>query len=176
MVRPGETAVTHNTLEWLGPCVFPKVACQLVRTSKAPLASLPGALVRLLSWNAAHNDIIQQQIMLCHKCTVLTKYLTIIFVFIRSVKIFNILHNYLEWNRIYIFLIIDRHKNTNKATFWFYLFKLFTTRSTTRVNIWRASSHLAFRMHLHAKSIILPGNIIYWPPKIRDELPITGLL
>ena len=51
MIRAGEAAVAHGTLERLRPGVFPEMASQLVRAGEAPLTSLPGALVRLLSFS-----------------------------------------------------------------------------------------------------------------------------
>lgn len=50
MVRAGEAAAAHPALERLGPRVFPEMARQLIRASEAPLTSLPGALVRLLTF------------------------------------------------------------------------------------------------------------------------------
>lgn len=50
VVRAGETAVTHATLKRLCPGVFPVMACQLIRAGEAPLTSLPGAVVRLLTF------------------------------------------------------------------------------------------------------------------------------
>lgn len=51
VVRAGETAAAHGALERLGTRVFPEMACELVRSGEAPLASLPGAGVRLLSFS-----------------------------------------------------------------------------------------------------------------------------
>lgn len=50
VVRAGETAVTHSTLKRLCPGVFPVMACQLIRAGEAPLTSLPGTAVRLLTF------------------------------------------------------------------------------------------------------------------------------
>lgn len=49
VVGAGETAAAHGALEGLGPRVLPEVACQLVGAGKAPVTTLPRALVRLLS-------------------------------------------------------------------------------------------------------------------------------
>lgn len=49
VVRAREAAAAHGALERLGARVLPEVARQLVGPGEAPLASLPGALVRLLS-------------------------------------------------------------------------------------------------------------------------------
>lgn len=54
VVGAGEAAVTHPTLERLCPRVFPEMASQLIGTSEAPLTSLPGAPVRLLSFRERH--------------------------------------------------------------------------------------------------------------------------
>lgn len=51
VVRAGETAAAHGALERLGARVFPEMASQLVGSGEAPLASLPGADVRLLSFS-----------------------------------------------------------------------------------------------------------------------------
>lgn len=50
VIRAAEAPFAMVALERLGPCVFAIVTGQLVRPRKPPLASLPGALVRLLSW------------------------------------------------------------------------------------------------------------------------------
>lgn len=49
VVRAGEAAVAHPTLERLGPGVLPVVACQLVRAREPPVTAFPGAFVRLLT-------------------------------------------------------------------------------------------------------------------------------
>lgn len=49
MIGAGEAAGARGALERLHPGVFPEVASQLVGAGEAPLASLPGALVRFLS-------------------------------------------------------------------------------------------------------------------------------
>lgn len=51
VIGAGEAAAAHAALERLGPGVFPEMASQLVGTGEAPLTSLPGALVRLLSFS-----------------------------------------------------------------------------------------------------------------------------
>lgn len=51
VVRAGEAAAAHGALERLGARVFPEMASQLVGSGEAPLASLPGADVRLLSYS-----------------------------------------------------------------------------------------------------------------------------
>lgn len=56
VIRAGETAVAHAALERLRPRVFPEMASQLIRTGEAPLTSLPGALVRLLSFSQATGE------------------------------------------------------------------------------------------------------------------------
>lgn len=48
VVRAGEAAAAHGTLERLGPGVFSHVAGQLVGAGEAPLTSFPGARVRFL--------------------------------------------------------------------------------------------------------------------------------
>lgn len=49
VVRSGEAPAAHGTLERLSPRVLPEVARQLVGTGEAPVATLPGAFVRLLA-------------------------------------------------------------------------------------------------------------------------------
>lgn len=51
VVRAGETAAAHGALERFGTRVFPEMASQLVRPGEAPLASFPGAGVRLFSFS-----------------------------------------------------------------------------------------------------------------------------
>lgn len=53
VVRAGEAAVTLPTLEGLHPRVFPVVAGQLVGPGEVPAATVPLALVRLLTCNKA---------------------------------------------------------------------------------------------------------------------------
>lgn len=49
MVGPGETPVAVVAFKGLCTCVFPVVPCELIAPCKTPLASFPGALVRLLT-------------------------------------------------------------------------------------------------------------------------------
>ena len=49
VVGPGEAAVTHCTLERLGPSVLPVMARQLIRAREPPVAAVPGAFVWLLT-------------------------------------------------------------------------------------------------------------------------------
>ena len=49
MVAPRERPLTQVTLERFGPGVLAVMPCQLVRPRKLPPASLPGALIGLLS-------------------------------------------------------------------------------------------------------------------------------
>lgn len=51
VVGAGEATAAHAALERLCTGVFPEMASQLIRTGKTPLASLPGALVWLLSFS-----------------------------------------------------------------------------------------------------------------------------
>lgn len=50
VVRAREAAAAHAALEGFRPRVFPEMARQLIRAGEAPLASLPGALVRFLTF------------------------------------------------------------------------------------------------------------------------------
>lgn len=49
MVRAGECPFTQVTLEWPVPGVLSEVTCELVRASELPAATLPAAVVWLLS-------------------------------------------------------------------------------------------------------------------------------
>lgn len=51
VVGAGETAAAHGALERLRARVFPEMARQLIGPGEAPLTSLPGALIRLLSFS-----------------------------------------------------------------------------------------------------------------------------
>lgn len=74
VVRAGETAAAHGALERLRARVFPEMARQLIGPGEAPLTSLPGALIRLLSFSkqkpgmmrpqptAQHNDYLAQKL------------------------------------------------------------------------------------------------------------------
>lgn len=56
VVRAGEATAAHGALERLGARVFPEMARQLVRSGEAPLASLPGAHVRPLSFSEKNKE------------------------------------------------------------------------------------------------------------------------
>lgn len=62
VVWPWEGPVTFLTLEWPVACVFPVVACELVRTCKLPTTALPVAVVRLLPFDG--NTIHTEQLVL----------------------------------------------------------------------------------------------------------------
>lgn len=49
MIWPGETPVAVAAFEWLGTCMFPVVACQLVGSGEPPLTAFPRTLVWLLT-------------------------------------------------------------------------------------------------------------------------------
>lgn len=51
VVGAGETAAADGALERLRARVFPEMARQLIGPGEAPLTSLPGALIRLLSFS-----------------------------------------------------------------------------------------------------------------------------
>lgn len=51
MIAAREASVAMSTLERFRASVLAIVARQLVGTRESPLATLPAALIRLLSWN-----------------------------------------------------------------------------------------------------------------------------
>lgn len=51
MIGSGETSLAVATLERFGACVFPVMPRKFVASGESPLAALPGAFVRLLTWN-----------------------------------------------------------------------------------------------------------------------------
>ncbi len=50
MIGAREAAAAHGALEGFGSRVFPEVTSQLIGTSKPPIAALPQAPIRLLTW------------------------------------------------------------------------------------------------------------------------------
>lgn len=49
VIRSGEGARADRALERFGPCVFPEVTSQLIRTGETPVTSIPRTPVRLLT-------------------------------------------------------------------------------------------------------------------------------
>jgi len=84
MIWPWETPVAVAAFEWLGTCMFPVMACQLVGSGEPPLTAFPRTLVRLLTCkhNTAifsHSHIFFNHALRCGKQMEKKNYHTVIF-------------------------------------------------------------------------------------------------